>query len=617
MSASDKKKLRKEQKADKLTARQKQAQKETRKLKAYTWTFWIVIALCVCIVAGIALEAPVTNLVYRNTTALVVGEHEISATELNYFYIDTINQFVENNQYAQYYVSFSIPLNEQFLNGKDGETWADNFLTSTIMEVKNTYALYDAAVAAGHKLTAEEQKSLSELEANLEVYAQYNQYKDSKAYLLDHYGPGSNMKTFLRYYEVTMLAASYYNAHSDVLGKSYTPAVLREYEGEKPYEYNSYFYAYHFINLDMFKVGGTVKDGKTEYSDEEIQAARDLMKIYAKKLTAEGIDTVEELNEAIKQMEIELAELKEANPPVKPEDDKTEGDKTEGDKTEGDKTEGDKPEDDKTEGDKTEDDKDKEEEKPKEPTYSACKEYKHALYSSVGQAMQEWIRNPERQPGDIKAIEQTASRTVTKDGKEETVIEISGFYVTLFNGVTDNNFKYANVRHLLISFAGEGKDSKPNATYTDEQKETAKKAAQELYDKWIADGDLTEESFTKLVKEKTHDTASKETGGLYEEISPTSSYVENFKYWCFEDGRKAGDHGIVETEYGYHIMYYVGEGKTEDRESYRDVMVAASKLTEDMEAWNNSLTDKISCTEKETKYVRRDFVINPYGSLGY
>ena len=30
-----------------------------------------------------------------------------------------------------------------------------------------------------------------------------------------------------------------------------------------------------------------------------------------------------------------------------------------------------------------------------------------------------------------------------------------------------------------------------------------------------------------------------------------------FNDWCFDESRKPGDHGIVETSFGYHIMYFV------------------------------------------------------------
>ena len=33
--------------------------------------------------------------------------------------------------------------------------------------------------------------------------------------------------------------------------------------------------------------------------------------------------------------------------------------------------------------------------------------------------------------------------------------------------------------------------------------------------------------------------------------------ADEFDAWCFEDGRKPGDTGMVKTTLGYHIMYFV------------------------------------------------------------
>ena len=35
--------------------------------------------------------------------------------------------------------------------------------------------------------------------------------------------------------------------------------------------------------------------------------------------------------------------------------------------------------------------------------------------------------------------------------------------------------------------------------------------------------------------------------------------VGAFNDWCFDEARFPGDSGIIETEYGYHIMYFVGD----------------------------------------------------------
>jgi hypothetical protein len=37
--------------------------------------------------------------------------------------------------------------------------------------------------------------------------------------------------------------------------------------------------------------------------------------------------------------------------------------------------------------------------------------------------------------------------------------------------------------------------------------------------------------------------------------------VEAFENWIFDEARTAGETGIVETEYGYHVMFFIGDGK--------------------------------------------------------
>ena len=168
MSASSKKKLRKEQKAAAMTQRQKAVKKEATKLKIYTWTFWVVMILIVGLVAGIALSGPVNVMIERMGTSIVVGDHNISHTELNYFYIDAINQYCKKySSYISYLLDTSAPLDEQVVDASTGTTWADNFLDMAISNAKNTYALYDAAKEAGYKMSAEKKADKDEQDGSV------------------------------------------------------------------------------------------------------------------------------------------------------------------------------------------------------------------------------------------------------------------------------------------------------------------------------------------------------------------------------------------------------------------------------------------------------------------
>jgi hypothetical protein len=40
--------------------------------------------------------------------------------------------------------------------------------------------------------------------------------------------------------------------------------------------------------------------------------------------------------------------------------------------------------------------------------------------------------------------------------------------------------------------------------------------------------------------------------------------VPEFNDWCFDASRKPGDTGIVQTQFGFHIMYYVSQDTREN-----------------------------------------------------
>jgi hypothetical protein len=82
--------------------------------------------------------------------------------------------------------------------------------------------------------------------------------------------------------------------------------------------------------------------------------------------------------------------------------------------------------------------------------------------------------------------------------------------------------------------------------------------AQELLDTWQAE-DGTEEGFAQMAEDYSTDGGSNTNGGLYEDVYP-GEMVTNFNDWCFDADRAVGDTGIVETSYGYHIMYFSGYG---------------------------------------------------------
>ena len=120
--------------------------------------------------------------------------------------------------------------------------------------------------------------------------------------------------------------------------------------------------------------------------------------------------------------------------------------------------------------------------------------------------------------------------------------------------VTKDTGKLVDVRHVLIQPEGGTENDDGTVTYTDDAWEACRVKAQELYDKWLA-GDADETSFGDMAYANSAD-GNKDEGGIYTDISK-GIMVTEFENWCFDESREYGDHGLVKTEFGYHIMFFV------------------------------------------------------------
>lgn len=117
-----------------------------------------------------------------------------------------------------------------------------------------------------------------------------------------------------------------------------------------------------------------------------------------------------------------------------------------------------------------------------------------------------------------------------------------------------------SVRHILLAPESGVSDA------TEEEWEATLAAAEELLAQWQADP--TEDYFATLANEHSTDTGSNTTGGLYEDFA-SNAMVQTFSDWCFDASRQPGDTGIVKSDYGYHIIYFVG---TTDTLGWQDVV---------------------------------------------
>ncbi len=551
MSASDKKKFRKEQSATILTEKQRQEQAEAKKLKIYTISFVVAMIAVVVIALAVLGVRAVNNsgIIQKNTVAVVVGDRELNSVELGYYYNDAINNYYNEwyNSYQEYTNSYlqavgldvTKPLNEQIQDEKTGKTWDQYFVELAIDNAKSDFALYDLAKAENFQLPSDQQTSLDNLANNLGTYATIYGYSNANQYLRAMYGYGADEDSYLAYNERGAIANAYMQAHEDSL--QYEDADIRAYEKDNPDNYNSYTYSSAYLSYTDFRQGGTEDaEGNKTYTEEENEAARAALKAAAEKLaTATTLDQLKEMSGTVE---------------VNDESDLAVNDST------------------------------------------------NVLHSALNATLAEWLASADRKAGDIAAIPNTTT-TKDADGNDKTVV--NGYYVAYFDSMTDNTKKMSNVRHLLVEFEGGTENEETGEKeYTEEEKATAKKEADGYLKTW-KEGAATEESFIELVKEHSDD-SSAEDGGLFEDIHPDSEYVLNFRNWAIDPQRKAGDAEVIETEYGYHVMYYVGD----DDMSYRDYMITNEMRAADQEKWYQGILEPITTAVKDTSKLKLDIVLS-------
>lgn len=184
-------------------------------------------------------------------------------------------------------------------------------------------------------------------------------------------------------------------------------------------------------------------------------------------------------------------------------------------------------------------------------------------------------------------LAKTEAMVPTQEELEAFFAENEDYYAE--NGITKDS-KYVDVRHILLTVEGGTTDENGNTTYSDEEWEDCRVKAQAVLDTWL-DGEHTEDSFAALANAHSQDPGSNTTGGLYEDVYE-GQMVEAFNDWCFDATRAYGDYGLVQTNYGYHVMYFVGSSPIWEEQAKTDwVTQQTNQLIEDLAAANPMTID--------------------------
>ena len=156
----------------------------------------------------------------------------------------------------------------------------------------------------------------------------------------------------------------------------------------------------------------------------------------------------------------------------------------------------------------------------------------------------EWLFDDARKEGDTSTIDYYGI----------------GYFAVVFHGKEVADYHPVSVRHILVTEESEAND---------------------ILAQYQA-GEQTEEAFAALAQEHSQDNA--DDGGLYEDIH-RGDMVAPFDAWCFDSSRKSGDTGIVQTQFGYHVMYFVG---TSEMPAWKEL--AAQAIASD---WSSKITENI------------------------
>ena len=541
--------------------RRQEEERKAKKEKTIIKTGCILaVVICVCIAAWKFYD----NYQEKHGPYITVGSHEIQKAEFDYYYYSSLNSFASTyGSYLSYFgLDTSKPLDQQQYS--DTMTWDDYFQQQAVNQLKNVYALTDEANEKGFEYDAS--SDYDDMVTSIQSYAQ-QQGVSADEYCKSVFGSDATLEGIKPYVEMSGLASAYYNDIEDSI--EVTDDEINTYYDENKDNYDSVDYRVCKIEADM--------------PEEETEAETEAQTEAAAESTSET--TAESASEtAVTENQTETMSAEESEAAAKAEEEAKAAAMAEA----------------KAKADemlskiKDEASFEKVYDKYASDTSvdSLNTDKKKSSISPTDVA--NWLFDADRQAGDTTVIEDTSN---------------NAYYVVYFKDRYLDHTKTVDVRQILISAdtsssdaaetdetetaeAGETATAETESAEAQEQaKEDAKAAAKVKAEQILKDwksGDATEDSFAELAKTYSDDTGSNTNGGLYEAVKE-GQMVTNFNNWCFDATRKPGDTGIVESDYGYHIIYFIGDDAEEWHVNIKDTITSnklndyMSNLTADIE----------------------------------
>ena len=142
-----------------------------------------------------------------------LGDEELTVSEWQLYYIDSIYAFYSQNYYYLDYMGLdlSAPLSQQTCSLDDTLTWEQYFLDAAIKSWQSYVLVAMMADEDGFVVSEEVQNQIDSMEAQLESIAVSYGYENASAYLSAEMAPGISVETYLGYNEVFHVSYEYLN----------------------------------------------------------------------------------------------------------------------------------------------------------------------------------------------------------------------------------------------------------------------------------------------------------------------------------------------------------------------------------------------------------------------
>ena len=234
-------------------------------------------------------------------------------------------------------------------------------------------------------------------------------------------------------------------------------------------------------------------------------------------------------------------------------------------------------------------------------------------------ALSTWLFDSARAVGDTKTFITEAS---ARDAESDNLKKVSSSYTACFfvQGLHRNETKTRHVGHILFmtntfkglttttGLSGEVK-ALAESLLAAGKTISAENMSRALLDKMMAEGAITEQTdesgatYYTVDRAKFEDYGNRftEDGSVFYDDVTLGMMVAEFEGWLYDDARHGNEisfAGAVETTYGFHIMYYGGEGEEVWRinaradaeealyEAWFDAAAAARPYTEASALWD-------------------------------